>query len=363
MKVLHIVKSNIYSGAEHVITTIIHNMPSDWDCYYLSPDGPISPRLKAEKISHIIVDKTSVSSVKRALLDLQPDVVHAHDFTASVIAAFACKGFRLTNGKRPLVISHLHNNWPWMQHINIKTLTYNFASRYIDHIITVSNAVMGEYFFGQKLKGKTNIVGNPFSLKEIYEKEALGSWDPSLTCDLLFVGRLVPQKNPLGFLSVVNRLKYDYGLTHIKATLAGDGELMATCQDYIACQGLKDNVTLAGFQSNPYAYMKAAKILVMPSDWEGFGLVALEAMAFGKPVICSGAGGLSSIVDDSCGKIAGRLSEDEKNQALRFYSNEIYKLLTDCSYYENKSQGASARAREYDNLENYIHKIIQVYKA
>ncbi len=363
MKILHVVKSNIYSGAEHVICTIIHNMPQAFDCYYLSPDGPITDRLKEEGIAHILVDKTSVASVKKAIIDLEPDVVHAHDFTASVIAAFACQSLTLANGKKPVVISHLHNNWPWMEHINIKTIAYGLATKSIDHIITVSDAVINGFVFGKKLISKTSVIGNPFSLAEIYDKEPKGPGSPQLACDLLFVGRLVAQKNPLGFLAIVNALKADYGLSDIKASLAGDGQLMDECKEYLASHDLQDKVTLAGFQSNPYAYMKASRILVMPSEWEGFGLVALEAMAFGKPVVCSGAGGLASIVDDSCGKVVGRLSEDVDKSMVKAYASEIHRLLTDDSYYESKSQGAYARVSKYDNLHSYIANIVDIYKA
>ena len=47
----------------------------------------------------------------------------------------------------------------------------------------------------------------------------------------------------------------------------------------------------------------------MPSLWEGFGLAAVEALTLGLPVVCSGAGGLCDIVNDSCGKICKTLDE------------------------------------------------------
>ena len=52
-------------------------------------------------------------------------------------------------------------------------------------------------------------------------------------------------------------------------------------------------------QSNPYPYLNAGKVMVMPSAWEGFGLAAVEGMCLGKPVVCSGVGGLADIVDEN----------------------------------------------------------------
>lgn len=67
--------------------------------------------------------------------------------------------------------------------------------------------------------------------------------------------------------------------------------------------GLVHVIRLYGFQKNPYIYLKQAKVMCMPSKWEGFGLAAVEALALGKPVIAAPVGGLNDIINDNCGKL------------------------------------------------------------
>jgi glycosyltransferase involved in cell wall biosynthesis len=100
--------------------------------------------------------------------------------------------------------------------------------------------------------------------------------------------------------------------------------------------------------------MSQSKLVLMPSIFEGFGLVALEAMALGKPVICSGVGGLSDIVNDSCGYICKTDAE---------YDDSIKALLNDNHVYASKSAGAIAQAKAFDNLEEYLKNIKDIYTS
>ena len=85
---------------------------------------------------------------------------------------------------------------------------------------------------------------------------------------------------------------------------------------------LENNVVLVGFQKDPYSIMKGAKILLLPSKWEGFGLVTVETLALGLPVVCSSVGGLPNIVNDACGRLCETQTE---------FVKEIFRLLNDQS--------------------------------
>ena len=81
--------------------------------------------------------------------------------------------------------------------------------------------------------------------------------------------------------------------------MVGTGSLEKECQKLIEEYQLETNVQMVGFQKNPYVYMLQSKISIIPSKWEGFGLVALEAMAFGCPVVAANVGGLKEIVAET----------------------------------------------------------------
>ncbi len=342
MVILHILNSRIYSGAEHVVCSIIKNLPSEYQCVYLSPKGNIQERLEQEGIEYYSVDKLSVKIVKRAVESIKPDVIHAHDFRASVIAAEAVKG-------EIKVVSHLHCNPPWLKKVCINSLIYKHYAAYFQSILTVSDSVEKEYRYAEKIKDQIQVVGNPFSVKEVQEKITDREKEEY---DLLFVGRMTEEKNPLQFVEIFKSLKTEKRL-NIKGVMIGAGELYETCEKRIRQYGLQENLKMLGFQENPYKYMATSKVLCMPSKWEGFGLVALEAMSLGCPVVAGSVGGLQDIVTEESGKKCKTHAE---------YVEEIAKLLKDEVYYSAKSKGARERADGYDNLEEYIGKIVKIYQ-
>lgn len=335
--ILHVIKSNIYSGAENVVCQIINGLKNQEECIYMSPRGPIEDKLKALGLydSYRGIDKLDIKSIKDAVSALHPTVVHAHDFTASVLCAFALKG-------SVPVVSHLHNNPPWIQSVNIKTISYLLASKWISQVVTVSDAVKSEFVFSKKLTCPITVVGNPFSVESV-----VSQIDEAPESDVLFVGRLVEQKDPKMILKVAQ------SMPETTFRLVGFGELMDDLQAYKKDNAI-DNVCFEGFTKNSYSYMANAKVLMMPSKWEGFGLVALEAMSFGLPVVTSGEGGLSQIVDSTCGYICKSESD---------YIAAIRTLLSNSEDYTKKAAGAKARAAAYDNIKTYCQSILEIYDS
>ena len=373
--ILHVIKSKIYSGAENVVCQIIKGLSNREEFIYMAPHGPIEDKLKSIGLydNYYGIDKLDVASIKAAVEKFHPTVVHAHDFTASVLCAFALKG-------SVPIISHLHNNPPWIQKFHYKTISYLMACKYIDHILMVSDAVKDEYRYTSKIKCPITIVGNPFSVdgvksqvkQELFGADGAGGsseagslvgsgTDVSAVADtefqrydsdLLFVGRLTEQKNPMLVLEVAKDL-VDAGLIK-RVRIVGDGELMPELQQFVTNAGLSDVVVLEGFKKNSYDYMACTEVLMMPSKWEGFGLVALEAMSLGVPVVSTNSGGLVKIMDDSCGFVCE--GKDE-------FVAAITSLLTDADLYASKSSGATKRAMEYNNIDEYCGKLLEIYKS
>jgi len=97
-------------------------------------------------------------------------------------------------------------------------------------------------------------------------------------------------------------------------TLLGDGPLKPELLAQRERLGLAGAVHLAGFQPNPYPYFKHADLFVLPSRHEAFGLVVIEALAVGTPVVASDCpGALREILGD-CPK--ARLAPPSDPKAL-----------------------------------------------
>lgn len=312
----------------------------------MAPHGPIEDKLKSIGLydNYYGIEKLDAATIKAAVEKFHPTVVHAHDFTASVLCGMALKD------SIP-IISHLHNNPPWIKKINIKSLSYLMASKHFNHILMVSDAVRDEYRFTSKIKCPYTIVGNPFSVDSVVSQVNEVADSSALESDVLFVGRLVEQKDPLLFAQIAKVL-LDKRLIKT-ARMVGAGELEGALTDFVKDNRLEGKLILEGFSKESYDYMSRTKIQIMPSKWEGFGLVALEAMSLGKPVLGTQNGGLVNIIDDSCGYICSSLDD---------YVNAATELLSDSALYERKTAGAKARALEYNNINEYCDKLYKIYE-
>ena len=87
MKVIHVLNSNRYSGAENVAITIIKELNNEMDCLYACPRGPIEEILKKENIKYIPIKKLSIREINKVIKEYNPDIIHAHDFRASIICS------------------------------------------------------------------------------------------------------------------------------------------------------------------------------------------------------------------------------------------------------------------------------------
>ena len=145
-RVLHILASNIFSGAENIACTIIEKLSNDYEMTYCSPKGSIKDILKDKNISYYEIDKLSLHNLKIVIKEFKPDIIHAHDFKATLYAcAFSHKCE---------VISHIHKNDPKMRRVSIKSILYLLCSRRIKTIFGVSDSIIDEYIYKNKIKNK-----------------------------------------------------------------------------------------------------------------------------------------------------------------------------------------------------------------
>lgn len=341
-RILHLLASNSYSGAENIVIDIIFNLGNKYEMAYASSYGDIANVLNQKKIKYIPLENFSVLDIKKVIEIWKPDIIHAHDFRASIMSS------ALFHSKK--IISHLHNNPMWLSKLNILTVSYLIASLRIDKILCVSPAVLEEYVFSKIIKNKTIILPNAIDCKKVLQLAKRETWNNNY--DIAFVGRLSEQKNPLRFIRIIKELSKR--IPTIKAVMLGDGVLANDCREKILDMGLEKNITMLGFKENPFPILNNAKLLIVTSKWEGYGLVAVEALALGKPVLSTPVGGLKNIVNNLCGHLC-KLDED--------FVNEAERLLTNESYYKNLSDNATKRAQDLGNVEVYMQNLSYIYDS
>jgi glycosyltransferase involved in cell wall biosynthesis len=155
--------------------------------------------------------------------------------------------------------------------------------------------------------------------------------------EVLYVGRLSPEKN-------VDTLVEALG--DLNLVVAGDGPL----------RHLVPNALGAVPHAEVERLLERASVVVAPSEREGFGLAAAEAMAFGRPVVAAAGGGLLELVSDG---ETGLLVPARDAPALRA---AVERLLGDPELRERLGGAARARARERFGWDAAIERTLDVYR-
>lgn len=183
---------------------------------------------------------------------------------------------------------------------------------------------------------------------------------------VLFVGRIEPLKGIDTLIHAMSLLELDDGPRPVHlAIIGGEPDVdpnnmtaeMARLQKLCDDLAVGQTVVFLGKRSQdtlPY-YYSAAEAVVMPSLYESFGMVALEAMACGTPVIASEVGGLGYLVQD---EITGYTIPDSSPEVL---SEKLSGLLKNSHLRETMGMRAAQYAVAYA-WENVASQIVSVYK-
>lgn len=329
-----------YSGAENISLSIARALKErGFDVVYCSPNGPIRQYINNHfnEIRYLPISKFSLSNIRKAVNHEKPDIVHASDFRVSMYMALLGK---------PYVV-HLHNNPSWIKKKSLFTCMLLYTLNHSVGNIYVSKSIEEEFVFSKYVRKNTQVIENVV-LKDRVLRGAEEKNNKKY--DIGFFGRLTEQKDPLRFLKIVKQISDKIPSVSVLMVGKSDGTLNKEIQNYIDENKL--NVSVIGFQHNPYKYMKSCKIIIMPSKWEGFGLTAVEAMILGKPVLSTDVGGLKDVQRDT-GNICHTNSE---------FTNKSIELLTDKKNYTENSDEVKKAVERFTEIGNYINRIISVYE-
>lgn len=196
---------------------------------------------------------------------------------------------------------------------------------------------------------KLKVIYNPIDRKKIKrmsDEYVVQKKNQSLT--VVTVGRMTSPKNPERLLQVA-KLAQQVGLP-VRFKWVGDGELRPAMEQLRDEMGLHDMVDFIGFTSNPFPHIKAADIMLVTSDFEGFCLVICEAQCLGVPVISTPTAGPREIIgDDQYGIIS-----DFAPQSL---FEDLRKLVENPDLRQQIAKAALTRPDDYS-----VEKAIQGIK-
>ncbi len=241
-----------------------------------------------------------------------------------------------------------------------------------DRIIAATPAEKSqlEFLYGADSK-KLSVIPPGVDLSRFYPiprdeaREVIGV--PSKNRMILFVGRIEPLKGLETLIRAVAWMQQSTELLCCPYSLVivgGDPEEselsvnaeMARLQNLVKNLGLRDFVLFLGKRdqdSLPY-YYSAADVVVVPSHYESFGMVALEAMACGTPVVASQVGGLAFLVQDD---VTGFVIPDGEPELL---GARLKELILNPALRDRLGQQANQVAQSY-SWERIADEIKSVY--
>lgn len=343
MKILHILQSTRFSGAENVVCQIISlmNANTNYESLYCSRDGQIREALQERHIGFIPIKDLTISEVKRVISEQCPDCIHAHDMRASFVAALA------TN--RIPIISHIHNNSFDSRGITIKSIAYLYAACRARHIFWVSDSAFNGYAFHSLLKKKSEVLFNIIDIDSLYRKMKLD--ENSYSYDIIFLGRLTKPKDPMRLMQVFRGIIDKR--PDVKIAVVGTGELESETLKKAAQLQLSQNVDFHGFKNNPYKILYDSKLMILTSLWEGTPMCVLEAMSLGVPVISTPTDGVRAVVDDGKTGLLSDTNEGIIRSCIKIIENEGLR---------NYMSGESIkRARALMDINRYLERIKHAY--
>ena len=242
-----------------------------------------------------------------ALRSAAPDVIHAHTFGTHQVAVAARYRRRM---RTPVVLTaHFHPIWSieggWLRH----RLRSFYDRRLAGRVLGGVDRLVVQTHEEERLMRALDVPLPPLEiLPPGYTAPPGGSGAArsfAATYGLpgpfvLFVGRLASNKGLLPLVEAFGRLARDDPSASL-VLVGADGGMAAPVEARARALGMSDRVRRIGFLPDPdllAAAYREARAFVLPSDYEAFGLVLLEAMAQGTPVVASRVGGIPEIVDD-----------------------------------------------------------------
>lgn len=356
MKILRVINSLHIGGAER---SIVGNVPLHINNGYATDvlllngeDTFFLKELKEHKVNVISLSKSNMLYNPFFILKIgriinNYDIVHAHLFPSLYLVAFA-KILKKSKTKLVFTEHNTSNNrrgkfiFKWIERLVYKQY---------DKIIAITPEA--NINLKRHLKSNRNIttIYNGVDLDKIQNEKNQNS---------LYADRIVKLKDKKIIVQIASFRSQKDQDTLIRALtllpedfhvlFVGDGARIQICKDLAKKLSVEQQISFLGLQNKVGAILNESSIVVMSSNYEGFGRAAIEGMAAGKPVIASNVPGLSKIIEG-----AGLLFEvgDEKK-----LSNLILKLSNDSKFYNQTAVKCLQRAEEFD-----IKKMVEKYEV
>lgn len=304
---------------------------------------------------------------KPLLSGLDLDIVHTHmgNLPAPLTGYWYAK-----MKKKPLVISYHGDSIGGFGGMIRRSGVYLFNKYFCDKLLSGANIIialseqnLNESNFLKKYYKKIKIVTNGIDLKDfdiLYSKEQCKK-KLELPFDkivILYVGNLTFRKGPQELIKAMKIVLEKVNNAYL--ILVGEGALKKNLIDYTKELGLENQIRFAGYvtEFDKKMYYRSSDMFVLPSLSESFGLVLLEASAFGLPLIVSDLASFEAVVENRYNGLRTKICDPKD------LSDKIIYLITDDRAREEMGKNARTRVENPSfSWENIARNTEEIYKV
>lgn len=356
IKVLYVITSTGFGGAERLLLSYLKLLDrSKYDFYVCSlREKPDDLQKELSEYSHLINLKIKnkfnvlvVPKLIKVINRIEPDIIHTHLFQArfyTTIAHFF--------SKKPILITHKHNNVNLIKH-NIFIILEMISIFFNDKVIAISNAVAQSLIKLEFVPSKKIfILHNGIDFQKFYKIADNKPISSSSKITIGVVCRLERQKGILYLLLAMKIILAKFPTA--KLEIVGDGSLLEELEKFSKKIGISNSVKFFGKFADVIPFYKRMNIFVLPSIYEGFGIVLLEAMAAGVPVVATSVDGVKEVVNDG---EDGVLVRPKDPQAI---ADAVIKIIENDQLTERLVMTGYRRAELFD-IREHVFKLHNFY--
>jgi len=304
--------------------------------------------------------------VKKVITEFNPDIVHIHHpFLLSSVAIMYGKKLGIP---KILTIHTQYEQYAYyvspvperITHEAIKMIISNLADK--TDCITTPSASMKELIKGYGIKNRIEVISNAIHLISFKEDDELKRTEIKKKYNLkeddkiiLFVGRVASEKSIDKIIKALAIIK-KRNTGKEKLLIVGDGPAMDELKLLTRSLKVEEDVIFAGTVSYEEIqhYYKMAYVFTIASTTETFGIVTIEALASGVPVVAVKAPGAADILTDG---LDGLLVDDD----IEKIANALEKIIKEPELREKLSQGALKTSEKY-SIDTISERMLNLYR-